>query len=258
MEPKPDSRRSIKTLNTAFGIIEFLKDHREAGVSEIAGELDVANSTVHAHLSTMKQLGYVVKDGTKYQLSLRFLGLGNQIRKNCPLEPVAKVPLQTLAEETGEIAWLMTEQNGYAVHLRKAMGRSGIQTHGQIGSHPHMHYLAGGKAMLAFLPRSRVEEIIERRGLPAKTERTITDSDELFEELEVIRERGYAFNDEELERGLRCIGAPIIVQDSGVIGAISVCGPAKRLTEERYRTEIQEQLLGCTNEIELRITHTSD
>lgn len=258
MESETSSRRSIKTLDTAFGIIEFLKTNPGAGVSKIAEELGVANSTVHAHLSTLREQEYVIKRGTNYELSLRFLELGNQTRKNCVLDPIAKAALQTLAEETGEIAWLMTEQNGWAVHLWKEMGRSGIQTHGQIGSHSHMHCLAGGKAMLAHLPRSRVLEIIERRGLPAKAKNTITDPDELFDELQTVRERGCAFNDEEVERGLRCVGAPIIVENDGVVGAISVCGPAQRVTEERHETEIREKLLGCTNEIELRITHTID
>ena len=255
MKSEGNAKRPIKTLDTAFGIIEFMKEHQEAGVSEIADELGVANSTVHAHLSTLREYEYVVKNGTKYSLSLRFLDIGNQTRKNCVLDPTAKAAMQTLAEETGEIVWLMTEQNGYAVHLWKEMGRSGIQTHGQIGSHSHMHYLAGGKAMLAHFPRSRVEEIIERRGLPARSENTITDPDELFEELRTVRERGYAFNDEELNRGLRCVGAPIIIEEGGVVGAISVCGPAKRLTEKGHRTEVREKLLGCTNEIELRISH---
>lgn len=256
MGTETDSKRSIKTLETAFGVVEYLKEHSEGGVSEVAADLGVANSTAHAHLSTLRDLGYVIKDGNDYRLSLQFLDIGNKTRKNFDVDRAAKEPLQQLADETGEIAWLMTEQKGYAVHLRKALGRNGVQTHGWVGRHPHMHYLAGGKAMLAFLPRERAEEIVETRGLPAKSENTITDADELFAELDAIRERGYAFNDEEIYRGLRCIGAPIVVDDGEVAGAISVCGPAKRLSEESYIREIREELLGCTNEIELRMTHT--
>lgn len=256
MTPTNDKNKGIKTVDTVFDVIEVLHESGTLGVTEVAKRLGIANSTAHGHLSSLQERGYVVKrkDG-QYDLSLRFLDVGASVRRRWKVNEEAKEPLENAAENTNEVAWLIVEENGYAVHIRKAVGRKGIQAHGWVGRHPHMHHLASGKAILAHLPEKCVDEIIEKRGLPEKTKETITERDELFEKLAEIRERGYAYNDEETYHGLRCIGAPIIPHGEGVVGAVSICGPSHRFSENHIEAEIREELLECTNEIELRMSH---
>lgn len=254
MVPQNSARRQVATTTTVFDIVESIQDLDGAGVSEIARRIDRAPSTVHKHLNTLVDLEYVVKEGTEYRLSLQFMNHGRYVRNNSPLIPVAKRPIEQLADTVGDFVWVIVEEHGWAVHVLKASGEHGIQTHGKIGKRSYLHYLAAGKAMLAFMSGERRERILDRRGLPAKTEQTITDRETLYEALEAIRERGYAFNEEEAVDGLRAVGAPIL-DDDEVIGAVCVCAPANRLRGDRFRRELPEVLLGTTNEIELMLSY---
>jgi DNA-binding IclR family transcriptional regulator len=103
---------------------------------------------------------------------------------------------------------------------------------------------------LSHLPERRVEEIIDQRGLPAKTNNTITDADELFDELETIREQGFAIDNEENITGLKCIAAPVLGNDS-VKGALSVSYPISRITGDSFTEELSAVIKRSANVIEL-------
>jgi len=253
MEQKEPGRRQVATTNSVFSIVETLQERNGAGVSEVAEAVDLAPSTVHKHLNTLVEREYVVKDGTEYRLGLRFLKHGRSVHNNSPLVPVAQDPIEQLAESVGEFVWVFAEEHGWGVHILKAEGEHGVQTHGKVGKRSHLHYLAAGKAMLAYMAEDRRNRILDRHGLSAKTEQTITDRDELEAEFETIRERGFAFNEEETVSGLRAVGAPIV--DECVVGAVCICGPANRMRGERFREELPEKLLGTTNEIELKLSY---
>lgn len=250
-----EGRAVVKTAQTLFAIVEGLEEREKAGVSELADHLGLAVSTVHDHLTTLEELEYVVKSDKKYQLGLKFLRLGVNARLNVDMYPLVAPYLEEIADETGETAWLVVEENGLSVHVARAMGEEGVETANRIGRRSHLHYHGGGKAILANLPRVRVDEIINRHGLPAMTENTITDPDELFTELEEIRDRGYALNDNEEIIGTRSVGAPIVVDDE-VLGAISVGGPANRLKRKRFEEELPRMVTGIVNEIELKLQYS--
>ena len=110
--------------------------------------------------------------------------------------------------------------------------------------------------MLAHLPREEIEEIFDQYGLIRKTENTITDPEELFAELEDIRERGYAYNDEEEIEGLQAIGAPILDKSDRVLGALSVSGPVRRMNDSDYHDTIVEKVINAANVIEVNINMT--
>ncbi|WP_197409784.1 IclR family transcriptional regulator, partial [Haloferax profundi] len=114
---------------------------------------------------------------------------------------------------------------------------------------------ASGKAILAFLPEERVLEIIDERGLEPRTENTITEREELFEELSQIRDQGYANAIEESVKGMRAVAAPIMLEDS-VAGSISLAGPANRFVGERFEDEVPKLIKGVANEIELKLTYS--
>jgi DNA-binding IclR family transcriptional regulator len=119
-----------------------------------------------------------------------------------------------------------------------------------------LHSVAAGKSILAHMSEEDVWQIIEDRGLPKITENTITDSETLFEELEMIREQGYSVNDQENLDGLKAIGAPILGADGQVIGALSVSGPTHRMKGEYFESELPDLLLGVVNELELNIAYS--
>lgn len=254
MPGEPD--RPVTTVETAFEILEHLKRHGPLGVTDLADGLGMAKSTVHRHVETMAHHGYVVRvDGDRYRTGLRLFDLGADARNSRELYEVARPKIDELAAETDEKVWCITEECGRSIHLYGGSGRHSVRTHTREGQRGYLHQTAAGKAVLATLPVERVEAIVDRHGLPAATEQTITGRTKLFEELERIADRGYAFNREESVPGLHAVGAPITDTTGRAIGAISVSGPANRLTGTRFESELPQLLLGAANEVEINLNY---
>lgn len=244
--------KTIKSDATLFAIVEALQELDGAQLSELAAHLDLAKSTVHGHLATLEMHEYVVREGDTYHLGLGFLELGSHARNRYKLSEVAQPTIEKLAETTGEGVWIVVEEHGRAVYLCQASGENSVQTHVRVGKRVYLHHLATGKAILAHLPRERVEAIVDRHGLPAFTEDTITEREELYGELETVRERGFAVNDGETIQGLRAVGVPI-TEDGEVVAGLCVSGPANRLKEIDSNEELMDEILGAANEIELKL-----
>lgn len=243
----------LSTVQRMFDIIEKILELESAGVTELAERLDTPKSTVHSHLKTLEKEEYVVNKNGKYQLGLRFFQLGINSRDCQTIVELVRPSLKQLSRQTGEFVWFVVEEYGWGVYVDSEAGEQAIDVGGALGKRDHLHYLAAGKAILSQLPDRRVQEIIQIRGLPSKTGDTITDPDEMFAQLEDIRDRnGIAFNDNEEIKGLRAVGAPI-VHDDTVYGAISISGPTNRMRGQRYREDLPDLILGATNEIELRL-----
>ncbi|MFC7216092.1 IclR family transcriptional regulator [Saliphagus sp. GCM10025334] len=254
MTTRDAPKRRVKTSDTVFEIIESLQQMDGATLAELAQELDFAKSTLHSHLATLKDKEYIVKRNGEYTLSLKFLHHGMFAKNHHEISRVGQPVIENLANETGEVAWILVEEHGRAVYLNKAMGENAIQTHASVGGRAYLHHLATGKAIMAYLPEERVEEIIGRHGLPSLTPNTLTDLDDLRDEFEQIREEGVALNDRETVKGLRAIGAPVL-DDVTIRGAVCVSGPANRLTINRCYDEIKPLLLEAANEIELKLQY---
>lgn len=255
MNQENGTGREVKTTITVFTIIEALQQLDGASVSELANHVGLAKSTIHNHVKTLTNKGYLVNSNGYYHLGLKFLDHGYQAQEHLQVTGVISPTLTHLADETGELAWVVVEEHGKAVNLTMSAGDQAVRTADRVGLRTHLHFHAAGKAILAHLPDERVNEIIEEYGLPAATENTITDRDTLFEELHVIQQRGYSFNDCEAVKGLRSVAAPIIA-DGKVIAAINVIGPSKRLQGEKFRKTIPEAVQGAANAIELKLTYS--
>lgn len=246
------SQNRIKAAENTFDIVEGLENLEGATMSELADHLDMPKSTTHVYLKTLQDLGYVVKDDTTYRLSLRFLKHGGYARHKLNLYQAAKSQIDELSTETGEVVDVGVEENGKRVLLYKSEGPEGVTQNPVTGEYTHMHMTALGKAILTTKPDDRVDEIIDMHGLPAATQHTITDREELFEELETIRDQGYSVEDQERREGIRAIGIPIRDDDSHAIGAVSISGPISKLTDERISEELLEQIRNAVNIIEIR------
>ncbi|WP_049986187.1 IclR family transcriptional regulator [Halobellus rufus] len=246
----------MKTVSRAFDLVRALEELDGAGVTELSEYLDLSKSVVYNYLSTLRSEKFVVKEGDTYRLSLQFLLVGEYVRYQNTLYRIGKSELEDLAEKTGEFAHLATEQHGLGVNLYKVSGEKAVGSDYQVNKlqrADYLHFSATGKAILAHLPRERVEWIVDRYGLPSKTESTITDREDLFEELETIRERGYSLNDEEEITGLQAIGAPVTNRHGRVLGSISVSGPVRRMKRSEYHEQLIEEVVNTANVIEVNI-----
>lgn len=241
---------------TAFEIVRALKELDGAGVSEVARHLDTPKTTVFDHLKTLEELGYVTATDDEYRIGARFLDLGGYARNGMKIFEVGKPQVDELAEKTDQHANLMIEEHGMGVFLYTAEGENTVRLDTYSGRHVHLQTTALGKSILAYTPRDRVEEILDRHGMPAITDRTITDRETLFEELEEIRERGYATDKEERVNGMWCVGAPITNPDDEAVGAVSVSAPKNQVQGERFRNALPNQVQGTANVIEVNLTYT--
>ncbi len=133
---KMGQNTTVDSDERMLNIIEALKERTSAGVTELADALEMPKSTVHVHLSTLKERGYVVQDEShEYRLSLRFLDMGTTIRQTQDMYDEVVPKLKQLAEETEEKAWWTVEENGKAVFIAKAVGSRAIRTNAYIGQH---------------------------------------------------------------------------------------------------------------------------
>lgn len=248
--------KTIGAVERSIGILEFIGDHGPVGVSEIATDLSLSKSTVYTHLNTLQQNGYLTKTDGRYDLSCAVLSLGTSVQNRSRLYQKGKQQIDRLSAQTDERANLVIEENGLGTCLYAANPEKTTDVSMSVGEQHYMHGTATGKAILAHLPRLEVEQIIERHGLPKRTEQTITDREALFEELADVRERGIAFDRQETIDGLYCISAPIVVHDE-VIGSLSVSGPVSQFEEPARNEELVQAVEESANIISLQFVFST-
>lgn len=245
--------RTLTSVIKVLDIIEELWECDGAGVTELKDRTGFPKSTIHAHLSSLRQKGYVVKDGQKYRLSLRFLTYGEYVKRSEPLYAASQDPIDDMADRTGERVFCVTNQNGLATVLYVSDGERSLDTDINIGTHMYLHASAAGRAMLAYFPEERVDAVIDKWGLPEFTDDTITTREALFEEMEAIRERGVAITKGEYRPGVYAVSAPILDQEDTVHGAVALTGPEQRLRSEWTDDELYNHLLSAANTIEVNL-----
>lgn len=256
MDTNTSGSRRVKTTETAFAIIEALKKRNGARVSEVASDLNLAKSTVHRHLTTLTEQEWVAKEGDIYHIGLRFVEIGEHARNQKKGYQMAAKKVEELATETDERAQFLVEEHGQGVYIYRGIGSHAVRTDPGIGKRVPLHAISAGKAILAQMSEEEIDYILDRRGLPSLTPNTITTREELFGELESIRERGYSVNDGENIEGLRAVGVPVKNKDGSALGALSVSGPTRRMKGSWFEQDLPDLLLGTANELELNIAYS--
>lgn len=256
MGTKRNDGNQIEAVNKTIRVLELLKEFDGARVSELADRLGWPKSTVHSHLATLERNEYITREGDLYVVGLKFLDFGEYVKTRKDVYSLIEPKIHDLAEKTGERVQFVVSEHSEAVYVRIATGDHAVSTGSRLGRRRSMlHATAAGKAILAFLPESEVWDVIDRKGLPKLTQNTITDEAVLFESLEEVRERGYAFNHEEHIDGLQAVAAPVVTPTDEVVGSISIAGPTHRMRGPSFTEEIPDMILGARNEIELDIAY---
>lgn len=243
-----DARKSTHSTTTvAIKILNFIRKANGARLTDVMDGFDMSRSTAYTHLNTLKQEGLIVRQHGQYYIGLRFREFSVSAQNRKPSFQIVIKKLRDLGNQTdAEIEFLVEET-----------GRINLVYHSETVSHNrvrlHLHNTASGKAILAELPDEKVREVIDRWGMPAQTPNTITDEDELFAQLETIKEQGYAYNNRECFEGYHGIGAPITGIDGSILGAITIGGPVYRVEEETLKNEMVDLLLETAKDIEYTI-----
>lgn len=254
MKWSKSNKNTLKSTATTFRIIEYIRERDGASIAELSNELELAKSTIHSHLATLAEQGYVRQDENEYDLGIRFLQLGTYVQYRKDRAKGIEDKVNELASITDERALFTVAEHGLGTCVFTEVGEHAVHTKPSMGQQIYLHCSASGKAILAHESCEYVETVIDRWGLPAVTDQTITNREILFEELDSIRDNGVAYNEGENIKGARAVAVPVQTGDK-VLGALSILGPAHRLNGNTYRNEIPQLLLGTANEIELNITH---
>lgn len=234
---------SINAVATSLEIIEEIHRLNGATATELADSLDKPYATIHYHLNTLKNQGYLYKDSDKgYHVGFKFLDIAKQAENRIPEYEEIRDQVAKIADLSGEIALFAIEEFGESVCVFQSTGEDAINSPVYRGERLPLHQMAAGKAILSRLPPKRVDEIVANSGLEVRTPNTVSTKERLRTELEEIRNRGIAFSSEELMPGLAEVAIPVTGLDDEVIGAISIIGPQKRIDDEQLRLEFPELL----------------
>jgi IclR family transcriptional regulator, KDG regulon repressor len=243
---RPKARKSRTRLSSVANALRIIKAFSDAdfeiGISDLAKRLGLAKSTVHRLASTLLEEGMLEQsagDG-KYRLGLALFEVGALVRRKMDFTAAARPFLRTMMEKTGETAHLAVLDHGSVLYMITHESQRAIRSIFNVGTRSPVHSTAEGKILIAFQPEEAIEAVVAR-GLSAATPNTITDAKALRRELAAVRARGYAVDDEESETGLRSVAAPVRADSGGVIAAISIAGPAHRMT--------RKLLLACAREV---------
>lgn len=252
-EPNTNEIQSVKT---AFDILSYIQDSGEVGVSEVAEALSISKSTAYNHLSTLVALDCLVKSNERYRIGLKFLQLGHHAREQYRIYQAAKTEADQLANETGERVQVMVAENYRGIYIYQTSGEKAIQTDSHIGSTVNLHSTAVGKAFLAHLPESELSTYLDQIEFTNLTHNTITDPDRLMDQLEDVRDQGYATNLEEAIQGMNAIGAPIFTEDDEVLGAISISIPTTRIQNLLEEENLPDRVKRSAQVITVKTTYS--
>lgn len=237
LELSSTARNASSSVRRALSILFFLAENaneRGWALSELADALEMNKSTLLRLLAPLRDFDLIYQDREtiRYRLGPGTLRLAQGFEAGTQLQKLAAPYLQALMEQSGETVHLVIYDNGEVIYIDKYETPSTVRMYSRVGGRMPAHCTGVGKAFLAHLPESELAKVIAR-GLTPRTPNTITNADELRRDLEAIRQRGYSIDDIENEPEVRCVGAPVFDHTGSVVAAISIAGPASRVTEAR-------------------------
>jgi IclR family transcriptional regulator, KDG regulon repressor len=223
----------LTSLEKALRVIDAVAKARSVGLRELAAEVKFPPSTVHRLLALLTASRYLTQDPEtkRYRLSLKFLELGSAVREDLDVITAARPHMTALMETTCETVNLALFDGAGIVYVDQvANSNSFLRMFTRVGTRAPLYSTGIGKACLAHLPEEFVAEYWHRTEKKLYTDRTITDELSLKRELEIIRQQGYAVDNEEMEIGVRCVASAISQHKSGIVAGVSISGPSSRLT----------------------------
>ncbi len=248
---------STRSLSRGLQIIDILAESRDGlPLTQIARKASLSKSSTHRLLQTLVQEDLVTQDGdsSHYRLSLKLLWLAIRLIDGLSLDQMVRPLLEDLAHATRETVHMALLDGNMAVYVEKIDSPNSIRMYSRVGKRVPLHCTGLGKAILAYLPKERVHEIVAIEGLPRRTANTITEPKPLFEHLATIRSRGYALDEEEHEEGIRCIAAPLFDRQNQVVGALSITALAFRVDRDRL-VSWWPQLRDCAQKVTMALEH---
>jgi len=238
--PEDDAPRDpyrLGSLRKGLEVIDCFTRQPDWSLTELATALGQSKPTLFRILYTLEEFGYLQKnpETARYSLGLRLHALGSAAVRQEQLRWQTLPPLQDLARDTGETVHVGVLSDGESVCVQAVEGTRMVRMHAFVGKRTPAHASALGKMLLAHLPEAELEAQLAGRTLHRFTPNTITDPTALRRALEKIRRQGWVIDNEEMESGLRCVGAAVSDHTGRVCAAVAVSAPATRMEPERVQ-----------------------
>lgn len=242
--------RQVRSVDRTFRILDSFQAGRRQTISEISRELELPKSSVHEILVTLEKAAVVKREASSggFQLGIKLIELGNRARYNYPLNRVAAPHLEALREAFNETVNLTVLDQDEVFYADCYESTRTLKTFSTIGDRAPLYCTAVGKAILAFQPSQQIQRILEATRFERFTPNTIGDRAVLLDQLRETARRGYSVDDMEHEAGVRCVGAPVRNAEGRAFAAISVSGPAERVTPGR-EPEIAARVMAAARDI---------
>lgn len=251
MAEEKETKNPVQSAERIFLVMEMLADNGEMGLMEISAALGLHKSTVHRLLMSLIYMGYAKQDETsqKYMLSYKIVSMAGKLLDRMDIMQVAKPYLERLSDLSGEAVHLVAREDNNILYIYKIEAKVGtIRMVSHVGMVHPMYCSGVGKAIMATLPEKELRQIWNESVIEKKTDKTIVDYEEMLRVLEEVKRNGYALDDEENEKGVRCIAACLKSYQNEVKYAFSISGPTSRMTRERVKElsvdvkKVQEEL----------------
>lgn len=243
----------VKSAERVLEIFELVKDYPDGLTSkEIGDVLGYAGSSTFGLVKTLSARGYLLDNGDKrYCLGAKLIQLGAYASSSLDINKISGGLLKRLMEALKETVFMAVLSGDEIVYVAKVDSNRSIATNARLGGRKPIYCTGLGKAFLTFLPREQSHQIVENLSFMAMTEHTIRNKEELYMQIELFRDQGYAIDNEEIEVGLWCASAPVYNSDGVMEAAVSVSGPTERMRGNREM--IVKLLLEITREISERM-----
>lgn len=219
-----------------MAIIEMLAASKDAlGITDIYEISAIPKSSIFSILSELVNLNYVIKtDEGKYQLTLKLYNIGMERLSKLDIRQAARPEMEWIAENMLFTVHLAILENDKALYVDKVNGPGFVRFSTEIGQTQMLHNSSVGKVLAAYMSDEQLEQAIQKHGMPKITEHTMTSLATLKVFLESVRENGYAIEDEEGEKGIRCIAAPIFDHKGKAVGALGVTALRNELPDNSF------------------------
>jgi len=224
---------NVQSLERALTILNKLSEYPDGlQIVRLSEQVGLSKSTVHRLLATLTNMNYVEKnaDTDKYKLGLQTLFLARNFLNSNTLVQTARPLLTKLSKEVNETIHLCIRDQEEVLYVDKIESTQTIRMFSRIGSRAPMYCTAVGKILLSGLDSDTQEDMLSKMVLTSKTPSTITSKESLREEISKVKQQGFALDNIENEKDLRCIAAPIYNHEGTIIASFSISGPSTRVT----------------------------
>lgn len=248
-------KNHVKSVGRAARLLIALADEgAEVSLTDLSRALDLHASTVHRLAATLISYRLVEQSliTGKYRLGLEALHLGNAVLQQLDFRQEAQPSMKRLADFTGETVNLSVLDGDEVVYIDKVEGSASLRMFSRIGHRAPVHCTGVGKVLLSEMALDEVRDILHRCGMPALTPNTIVTFEDFLRELDFVRAKGYAFDNEECEAGASCVAAPIRNHVGKIVAGVSVSGPSTRFEDDRLK-ELIGLLLETAEKISARL-----